>query len=74
MKYAFQLQIGRMDGAFIAYHNTEDIYGYEYVPFKEIVMRLFGDGYNLEVSFQVICKMLTQIFDYILDDTKQYTY
>lgn len=43
IKYAFQLKIGRMDGAFIVYHNTEDIYGYEYVKFNEIVMRLFGN-------------------------------
>lgn len=32
-----------MDGAFIAYHNTKNIYGYEYVKMKEIVLRLFGD-------------------------------
>lgn len=29
-----QVKIGRMDGAFIAYHNTEKIYGYEYVELK----------------------------------------
>lgn len=37
-------------------------------------MRLFGDDYNLELSFQVICKMMTEIFDYILEDTKEYSY
>jgi hypothetical protein len=36
-----------MDGAFVAYHNTEEIYGYEYVNFKEIVLRIFGDEHNL---------------------------
>ena len=74
MKYAFQLKIGRMDGAFVAYHNTEHIYGYEYVPFREMIMRLFGDDYNLEVSFAVTSKMLTSIMDYLLEDTKHYDY
>jgi hypothetical protein len=43
MKYAFQIKIGRMDGAFIAYHNTKNIYGFEYVQTKELILRLFGD-------------------------------
>jgi len=34
MKYAFQLKIGKMDGAFVMYHNTENIYGYEYINFR----------------------------------------
>ena len=74
IKYAFQLKIGRMSGAFIAYHNTQKIYGYEYVNFKEIMLRLFGDQYNLDVSFGIVSRMMTQIFDYILEDTKEYDY
>lgn len=70
IKYAFQLKIGRMDGAFVAYHNTDQVYGYEYVSFKEMVLRLFGDDYNLDLSFSVTSKMMTEIFDYILEDTK----
>jgi hypothetical protein len=38
-----QVKIGKMDGAFIAYHNTEKIYGYEYVKLKEMALRVFGD-------------------------------
>lgn len=34
LKYLMQVKIGGMDGAFIAYHNTEKIYGYEYVEAK----------------------------------------
>ena len=43
IKYALQVKIGKMDGAFIAYHNTEKIYGYEYVNLKEMAMRVFGN-------------------------------
>jgi hypothetical protein len=36
LKYCFQLKIGRMDGAFIAYHNTNEIFGFEYIKTTEI--------------------------------------
>lgn len=39
-----------------------------------MVLRLFGDEYNLDASFQVCCRMLTEIFDFILEDNKQYDF
>ena len=58
-----QIKIGKMDGAFVAYHNTEKIYGYEYIQLKEMALRLFGNEYNLDISFIVISKMLTIVLD-----------
>lgn len=54
-----------MDGAFIAYHNTRKIYGYEYVKLKEMALRIFGNEYNLDASFVVISKMQTIVLDEI---------
>jgi hypothetical protein len=31
LKYIMQCKIGRMDGALIAYHNTQKIFGFEYI-------------------------------------------
>ena len=59
-----------MDGAFIAYHNTKKIYGFEYVKLKEIINRLFGDEYNFDNTFLIITKMMTDINDYIINDLK----
>lgn len=59
-----------MDGAFIAYHNTKKIYGFEYVRLKEIIMRLFGDEFNFDSTFLIITKLLTDINDYIIKDLK----
>lgn len=42
LKYMFQLKIGNMDGAFIAYHNTREIFGFEYVKKSEMERRVFG--------------------------------
>ncbi|KAG8715955.1 hypothetical protein FRC08_009993 [Ceratobasidium sp. 394] len=42
LKYSFQARIGAMDGVFVLYHNTSRIFGFQYVPLKEIDERLFG--------------------------------
>ncbi|KAG7088520.1 hypothetical protein E1B28_012504 [Marasmius oreades] len=42
LKYSFQARIGNMDGVFVAYHNTERIFGFQYVPLEEMDQRLFG--------------------------------
>lgn len=33
LKYSGQCRIGRMDGAFVTYHNTQEIFGFQYVEF-----------------------------------------
>lgn len=64
LKYFFQIKIGRMDGAFIAYHNTQKFFGYEYISLAEIEKRLFGCP---EISNQVL-KICATILQDILDD------
>ncbi|KAF8586284.1 Pet127-domain-containing protein, partial [Ramaria rubella] len=44
LKYNFQARIGAMDGVFVAYHNTARIFGFQYVPVKEMDERLYGPG------------------------------
>ncbi|KAF5369477.1 hypothetical protein D9758_002532 [Tetrapyrgos nigripes] len=38
----FQVRIGNMDGVLVAYHNTERMFGFQYVPLEEMDARLFG--------------------------------
>ncbi|KZT73737.1 Pet127-domain-containing protein [Daedalea quercina L-15889] len=42
LKYSFQARIGDMDGVFVAYHNTHEIFGFQYIPLEEMDQRLFG--------------------------------
>ncbi|CAG9331924.1 unnamed protein product [Blepharisma stoltei] len=42
LKYFFQIKMGRMDGAFVAYHNLQELFGYEYMRLEEMEKRLFG--------------------------------
>lgn len=36
LKYMLQARMGRMDGIFLAYHNVERIFGFQYMPMSEI--------------------------------------
>ena len=59
---------GRMDGAFIAYHNTKEIFGFEYVKTTEIERRCFGNSLFADASFVICSKILTNLLDLILNE------
>lgn len=42
LKYSLQVRMGRMDGIFVAYHNTERIFGFQYVPLEEMDQSIHG--------------------------------
>lgn len=36
LKYIMQMKIGRMQGAAIAYHNTQKVFGFEYIKLEDM--------------------------------------
>lgn len=44
IKYGLQARIGAMDGAFVAYHNTQETFGYQYLPLTEMDAVVHGWG------------------------------
>ena len=42
LKYSLQVRIGRMDGIFVAFHNIERIFGFQYVSLPELDQTLHG--------------------------------
>lgn len=69
IKYSYQAFLGRMDGMFIAYHNTSQMYGFEYLPLEELNTYVFGSDFmarkGLLYSMQLftqICKTVAQRF------------
>ncbi|KAJ5578929.1 hypothetical protein N7450_007796 [Penicillium hetheringtonii] len=42
LKYSLQVRIGRMDGIFVAFHNIERIFGFQYVSLPEMDQALHG--------------------------------
>jgi len=63
LKYSLQVRIGRMDGIFVAYHNTERIFGFQYIPLTEMDKILHGNGVVAEVEFKHSLKLLNEILD-----------
>lgn len=45
-----------MDGVIVAYHNTEQIFGFQYIPLLEMDERLFGpeEGLGDKVFYKCI--------------------
>ncbi|KAK0728231.1 mitochondrial protein Pet127-domain-containing protein, partial [Lasiosphaeria miniovina] len=42
LKYSLQVRMGRMDGIFVAFHNTERIFGFQYISLPEMDQALHG--------------------------------
>jgi hypothetical protein len=63
-KYFFQVKLGNMDGAFVAYHNTQNMFGFEYIQLSEMEKRLFGSP---EFSW-VVTSTCMQLLELVLEE------
>lgn len=63
LKYNFQVRIGHMDGIFVAYHNTDKIFGFQYVSLEEMDMRLFGSRAMGDKVFRLCVRLLERLLD-----------
>ena len=65
LKYSLQARMGRMDGIFVAYHNTERIFGFQYISLNEMDLALHGQT-NLQLGdqeFKLSLDLLNKILD-----------
>jgi hypothetical protein len=65
LKYIFQCRIGSMAGVFVAYHNTDEMFGFEFLSLKEMEFAVFQSQALADLTFDVSCKMLSQICDHV---------
>lgn len=63
LKYSFQARIGNMDGVFVAYHNTERIFGFQYIPLSEMDTRLFGKKASGNAVFEKCMQLLEAVLE-----------
>ena len=68
LKYIMQMKIGQMQGAAIAYHNTQKIFGFEYVPLEQMERRVFGCTEFSDVVFGTSLQLVEKILDFVLED------
>ncbi|KAL8761874.1 MAG: hypothetical protein Q9184_002037 [Pyrenodesmia sp. 2 TL-2023] len=65
LKYSLQVRMGRMDGIFVAFHNTDRIFGFQYVSLAEMDSTLHGQwDTNLgDQEFKFSVALLNEILD-----------
>jgi hypothetical protein len=67
LKYNFQVRLGHMDGIFVTYHNTAEIFGFEYVPREDMDLLLFGGVNYGNEAYRLCFKLLSHLFNRIVD-------
>ena len=71
LKYSLQVRMGRMDGIFVAFHNIERIFGFQYISLPEMDSTLHGQR-DLSIGDQEF-KLSLDLMNKILDRaTKKY--
>lgn len=67
LKYNFQVRIGDMDGIMIAYHNTAEIFGFQYLTRTEMDEILYGNVATGDSVFKLIIKLYDQVLESIVE-------
>ena len=65
LKYMLQARMGRMEGIFVAYHNVERIFGFQYIPLHEMDRAIHGQAQSClgDQEFKLSLEMMNKIFD-----------
>lgn len=65
MKYSLQVRMGRMDGIFVAFHNIQRIFGFQYISLPEMDEAIHGTN-NLKLGndeFRLSLHLLNKLLD-----------
>ncbi|KAJ5180298.1 mitochondrial translation protein [Penicillium capsulatum] len=65
LKYSLQVRIGRMDGIFVAFHNIERMFGFQYVSLPEMDQALHGQSDTTlgDAEFQLSLDMWNEVLN-----------
>ncbi|PYH82370.1 Pet127-domain-containing protein [Aspergillus uvarum CBS 121591] len=70
LKYSLQVRVGRMDGIFVAFHNIERIFGFQYISLNEMDKALHGQ-FKLELGdreFELSIQLWNDILNRVTKD------
>lgn len=67
LKYSLQVRIGRMDGILVAFHNTQRIFGFQYISLGEMDYTLHGqeDTCLGDAEFKLSVSLWNKVLDKI---------
>ncbi|KAK1983440.1 mitochondrial protein Pet127-domain-containing protein [Colletotrichum cereale] len=65
LKYSLQVRMGRMDGIFVAFHNTQRIFGFQYISLDEMDLAMHGteDRSLGDQEFKLSLHLLNKVLD-----------
>jgi hypothetical protein len=65
LKYMLQARMGRMDGIFLAYHNVQRIFGFQYMSMSEIDRAIHGQIDNClgDQEFKLSVDLLNKVLE-----------
>lgn len=65
LKYSLQVRMGRMDGIFVAFHNTERIFGFQYISLEEMDAAIHQDWHSGigDREFKLSLQLLNDVFN-----------
>jgi Uri superfamily endonuclease len=65
LKYMLQARMGRMDGIFLAYHNVQRMFGFQYMPIAELDRAIHGqiDRCLGDQEFKFSIDLLNKVLD-----------
>lgn len=65
LKYSLQVRMGRMNGIFVAFHNIERIFGFQYISLAEMNQALHGteDEVIGDSEFKLSLTLLNKVLD-----------
>ena len=68
LKYSLQARIGNMDGIFVVYHNTDKVFGFEYLPLEKMEAMVYGSQSVAEKYFSVMTQLLSKALEEIIGE------
>jgi hypothetical protein len=71
LKYNMQVRIGRMNGVFVAFHNTRELFGFEYLSRLDLDECLFGSSALGDRVFDVVCQLTERMLQGIVADNEK---
>ncbi|KAJ1329554.1 Mitochondrial protein Pet127 [Microdochium nivale] len=65
LKYSLQVRMGRMDGIYVAFHNTQRIFGFQYISISEMDNCLHGTSNTTlgDQEYKLSLTLLNQLLD-----------
>lgn len=61
LRNIFQVRIGEMAGIFVAYHNTQEVFGFEHITLADMEQTIFQSQRMADITFDTTLKLLDQI-------------